>query len=89
MRAWISDTFSGPLSAVFHPLDAFLAPFGPGTYKFFALGLFVLTICWVFFVLKKEYVNLDQPKKGILYDLRLWTLVSMLPHMIIYWMWSS
>ncbi len=89
MREWISSTFSGPLSAIFHPIDRVLAPFGPATYKFFAVGLFAVTICWVMFILKKEYVNLDRPKEGILYDLRLWTLISMLPHMFIYWVWAS
>jgi hypothetical protein len=60
MREWISSTFSGPLSAIFHPIDKVFTPFGPGTYKFFAVGLFLATICWVMFVLKKEYVNLDR-----------------------------
>jgi len=89
MRDWISATFSGPLAAFFRPIDVIFTPFGPGAYKFFAVGLFACTVVWVMFILKKEYVNLDQPKPGFLYDLRLWTLVSMLPHVIIYWSWAS
>lgn len=89
MREFISNTFSGPLSALFHPIDTILTPIGPGAYKFFAVGLFLATICWVMFILNEKYVNLDRPKKGIIYDLRLWTLVSMVPHMLIYWMWAT
>ncbi len=88
ISAWISGVFSGPLGAVFHPIDTLFVGANPAVFKFFAVGLFAVTICWVMFLLKKEYVNLDQPKKGILYDLRLWTFLSMMPHMIIYWMWS-
>jgi hypothetical protein len=89
MNDWISSTFSKPLSYIFSPIDGFLTPIDVSVSKFFAVGLFLATICWVMFILKKEYVNLDQPKKGIFYDLRLWTLVSMVPHMLIYWVWAS
>ena len=39
---------------------------------------------WVGVVLKNEYVNLDQPGKHIWTDLRLWTVISMLPHVVVY-----
>ena len=86
---WIDHTFSGMMHSFFSPVDTVLSSFDPWTYKFFAVGLFLVTILWVMFILKKDYVNVDQPRKGILFDLRLWTFLSMLPHMIIYWMWSS
>lgn len=85
---WISDTFSGPLQTIFHPIDNLFVGANPAVFKFFAVGLFVATILWVMLILKKEYVNIDRPKKGIIYDLRLWTLISMSPHMIIYWFFS-
>lgn len=88
ISGWMNDTFSGVLSTIFRPVDWVFADAPPWLFKFFAVGLFVATICWVMFFLKKEYVNLDQPRKGVLYDLRLWTLISMAPHMIIYWMWG-
>ena len=88
MSSWISDTFSGPLQSIFHPIDNLFIGADPSVYKFFAVGLFVATILWVMFILKKEYVNVDQPKKGLIYDLRVWTLISMSPHMIIYWIFS-
>ncbi len=84
----INHTFSGPLKTLFSPVDRLFIGADPAVFKFFAVGLFVCTILWVMLILKKEYVNIDQPKKGLLYDLRLWTLVSMSPHMIIYWIWS-
>ena len=84
----INNTFSGPLKSFFGWIDQLFIGVDPSVYKFFAVGLFLCTILWVMFILKKEYVNVDQPKKGLLYDLRLWTLVSMSPHMIIYWIWS-
>lgn len=84
----INDTFSGPLKSIFGLVDRLFIGVDPSVYKFFAVGLFVCTILWVMLILKKEYVNVDQPKKGLLYDLRIWTLVSMSPHMIIYWIWS-
>ena len=84
----INDTFSGPMQWVFNPIDTIFIGANPAIFKFFAVGLFVSTILWVMFILKKEYVNVDQPRKGILYDLRLWTFLSMSPHMLIYWIWS-
>lgn len=88
VSGWINETFSGPLQSIFHPIDGLFTGANPSVYKFFAVGLFVSTILWVMFILKKEYVNIDQPKKGLIYDLRLWTLISMSPHMIIYWIFS-
>ncbi|MEK7793878.1 MAG: hypothetical protein AAB353_05080 [Candidatus Hydrogenedentota bacterium] len=48
-----------------------------------AVAFFQIAIIGVLF-LRPEYVNVDQPKKSLLYDLRLWTIASMLPHMFIY-----
>ena len=86
-----SVAFENGVTAIFYPI---LSPF----FNFFnklmvmppmcfatacALGLFIGAMIWVW-TLKKEYVNLDAPSKSIIYDLRLWTILSMLPHVIVY-----
>ena len=48
------------------------------------LGFFIGTMVWVFVGLRKEYVNLEAPSKRFYCDLRLWTVLSMLPHVIVY-----
>lgn len=48
-----------------------------------AVMLFQVAVLLVLF-LRPEYVNIDRPRRRFWYDLRLWTIVSMLPHMIIY-----
>lgn len=88
MSGWIDSVFGGTMRFIFSWMDGPLSSIGPGGARFFALALFAVTILWVMIGLKKEYVNLDQPKKGLLYDLRIWTFGAMLPHLIIYWMWS-
>lgn len=71
------------LATIFHPINQLFVPIGPFWWKASAVGLFLGAIIWVF-TLRKEYVNLDAPKPGLLYDLRLWTVVSMAPHILIY-----
>ncbi len=84
MSEWINQTFSGPLTAFFRPINNLFVGVDPFWWIASAAGLFTLTMLWVCFVLKKEYVNVDQPKPGLLYDLRVWTVLSMLPHVLIY-----
>ncbi len=48
------------------------------------LSFFIGTMVWVFVGLRKEYVNLEAPSKRFYHDLRLWTVLSMLPHVIVY-----
>ena len=72
------------LIAFFAPTNNLFNEVPPIWWVISAAGLFTLTMLWVWVILKEEYVNLDQPKKGILYDLRVWTIVSMLPHVLIY-----
>lgn len=81
---WINANLSGPLTTLFYPTNAALGALdNPFIWKVCAVGMFFATMVWVF-TLKKEYVNLNAPRKNIFYDLRLWTIVSMLPHVLIY-----
>ena len=75
----------GPtLMRIFHPTNAFLARAYMPWARIVALGFFIGTMVWVFAGLKRAYVNLDAPSKHIWHDLRFWTIVSMLPHIIVY-----
>lgn len=84
MNEWITNTFGPLLHAVFDPINsAFDGVYMPWA-RIAALALFIGTMIWVY-TLKKEYVNLDAPKDFKWYhDLRLWTVVSMMPHVIVY-----
>lgn len=79
----INDVFGPPLKAVFHPIDNALADIYMPWARICAVGLFVLAMVWVF-SLRKEYVNLDRPNDAWYTDLRIWTVVAMLPHVLIY-----
>lgn len=87
----IGDVFSGAidrifgpaLHAFFDPINAFLGRIYEPWATLLALSLFIGTMIWVF-ILRKEYVNVDAPGKAFYHDLRFWTIVSMLPHVLVY-----
>jgi len=79
----ITRVFLPILRPVFDPINSFLAIFPEPVWRASAVGLFVLAMIGVF-LLKKEYVNLDAPSDAWYYDLRIWTIVSMLPHVFVY-----
>lgn len=83
MSAFIDSFFGPPLKALFHPMHAFLADIYMPWARIFALGLFVGTMVWVY-SLRKQYVQIDAPSKALWCDLRLWTVLSMVPHIIVY-----
>jgi hypothetical protein len=78
------DLFYPVLAPVFHPINRVLAPIPQPWWTLCALALFIGTMIWAFAGLKREYLALDAPGTGPLYDLRLWVVVSMLPHVIAY-----
>lgn len=81
----INSTFQAPLQFIFHPVnDALAGITEPLVWRLCAIALFLLPMAWVCFGLRKEYVNLDAPKHGLLYDLRVWTVLSMTPHVAFY-----
>ncbi|MCK5861258.1 MAG: hypothetical protein KAH38_02150 [Candidatus Hydrogenedentes bacterium] len=73
------------LSKFFHPINTFLngyyQPYATAAAVIFFLG----TMIWVCFILKESYVNEGRPNKSWWSDLRLWTIVSMLPHVFVYY----
>ena len=84
MGEWINQVLGPLLKSIFHPIDAFLAPLYEPVAQICAIGFFVGTMIWVFVGLKREYVNLEAPSKHVWHDLRFWTIVSMLPHIVVY-----
>ena len=82
ISSWINETFRFlvPWSQKVHGIfDGVFMPWA----RVAAVGLFVAAMVWVF-TLRKEYVNLDAPSKHWTHDLRLWTVVCMLPHVLVY-----
>lgn len=82
---WATRVFGPLLKPVFHPIDAWLQPVYMPWARVCALALFIGAILWVF-SLRPQYVNLDAPRKAWYADLRLWTVLSMLPHIFVYLM---
>lgn len=86
---WISEVFSGPLRVVFEPVNRLLTALdGELVALCSAMALFLMALAWVWFGLKKEYVNLDQPRATPLLDLRVWTALALLPYILIYLMFG-
>ena len=78
--------------AVFYPV---LAPFFHGVDKLLnmipdsaagicGVGLFLTAMFWVCVLLNKDYVNRGRTDKTLWTDLRLWTIISMTPHVLVY-----
>lgn len=79
----INDTFGPVLRPVFHQIDVLLGDVYMPWARICAVGLFLIAMIWVY-TLRPEYVNLDAPRKAWYTDLRIWTVVSMLPHVFVY-----
>ena len=82
---WINDVFGPTLRTIFKPTNDIFTAIPEASVSFVstesAVLLFQLAVVWF---LKPEYVNVDRPNKRFWTDLRLWTILSMLPHMYIY-----
>ena len=72
------------LNPIFSPMNRWLTSFYMPWARIVTLAFFIGTMLWVGVVLKKEYVNLDAPSRHFWADLRLWTVISMLPHLVVY-----
>ena len=83
MNEMINKVFGPPLHFVLDPIHGVLNDIYMPWARICALGMFIGTMVWVF-MLNKKYVNLDAPHEGLLYDLRVWTVISMLPHLVVY-----
>lgn len=73
------------LSKIFHPINDLLSPVYKPYATIAAMAFFIGTMLWVGLILKESYVNEGRPNKALWTDLRIWTVVSMLPHVFVYW----
>ncbi|HOQ30906.1 MAG TPA: hypothetical protein PLA12_00180 [Candidatus Hydrogenedens sp.] len=80
----LGRTFDPIIRPIFRPITTFLERTYQPWAKICALGLFIGTMLWVWFGMPKEYVNLGRKNKTVWTDLRFWTIISMLPHIIVY-----
>ena len=83
MAEWITNTFGPLLKPIFTPIDTLLQTVYMPWARVFALLLFIGAMIWVW-SLREEYVNIDRPNKKWYTDLRVWTILCMLPHVIVY-----
>lgn len=83
MRERITEVFGPMLKPFFGPIDTMLEPIYMPWARIFALALFIGAMIWVW-SLRVEYVNLDRPNQKWYSDLRIWTILCMLPHVIVY-----
>lgn len=74
----------GMFAPVFHPMNNALASLPNWVMQVFGVGMFVMAMIWVGVFLNKDYVNHGRPYKSLWTDLRLWTCLSMLPHVAFY-----
>ena len=84
MNEIMTPIFQPYLKPVFQPMNVWLGSFYMPWARIVTLAFFIGTMLWVGLILKKEYVNLDAPSKHFWADLRLWTVISMLPHLVVY-----
>jgi hypothetical protein len=80
---WVNDTFGPVLRPFFQALSDPLTDVYMPWARICAVGLFAAAMIWVL-TLRPQYVNLDAPRKAWYSDLRLWTAVAMLPHVLVY-----
>ncbi|HPU99168.1 MAG TPA: hypothetical protein PLO53_14600 [Candidatus Hydrogenedentes bacterium] len=81
---WFGSLWAPLLHPVFSPLNRLLS----GVYQPWAmiitLAYFIGTMLWVGLVLRPSYVNNGRRQAAWYTDLRLWTVISMLPHLFVY-----
>lgn len=85
MREIMTRIFYPLLKPIFQRIDVFLSTdFMDNMATICALGLFICTMIWVGVIIRERYVNRGRPNDSIWTDLRLWTVISMLPHVFVY-----
>lgn len=88
MKDFITSVFGPPLKFLLGPINNVLVTHYLPWATIAAMAMFACAIIWVW-TLKRDYVNVDQPRPGWLFDLRVWTIVCLLPHIIAYLYFSK
>jgi hypothetical protein len=71
------------LKSLLVPLDAWIDSLPLWTGTVCAVGLFVIVGLWAL-TLRREYIYLGAPDQARWRDLRIWTILVLLPYIIIY-----
>lgn len=72
------------LEPIFAPLNGMLSAIPMSVARYCAVSLFIISWIVVGVFLKEDYVNRGRPYKSLWTDLRVWTVVTTLPHVIFY-----
>ena len=80
---FLTRVFGPPLKVLFTPMNELVTAYYLPWATICAMLLYFSVIVWVW-TLRREYANVDAPKQGLLYDLRFWTIVCMMPHILVY-----
>lgn len=87
LAAWFRDAFLDPLALRLRemqaPLDAFLSQVSPAAARGCAVALFVLAAGWVW-TIRRDFIYRGAPDRAAWRDLRWWTLLALLPYVVIY-----
>jgi hypothetical protein len=83
-QAFCERFFYPVLIKFFGPINRLLTPIDQPWFTIVAISFFIGTMLWVWFYLGDSYVNLGRREKSIWTDLRVWTVISMLPHVLVY-----
>lgn len=81
---WFGSLWAPILIPVFAPLNRLLSAVYQPWAMIVTLGYFLSTMAWVAFILRSSYVNNGRQHVAWYTDLRLWTALSMLPHLFVY-----
>ncbi|GMV92227.1 MAG: hypothetical protein AMXMBFR82_20050 [Candidatus Hydrogenedentota bacterium] len=84
VESFCAAVFKPVLGAFFGPINDLLSRIGQPWFTITAIGFFLGTMLWVWLYLGDSYVNLGRQRKSIWTDLRVWTVISMLPHIFVY-----
>ncbi len=84
MSEWMTRVFQGPLLKFFGPINGWLDDIYMPEARIVAVAFFILTMIWVGAILNRQFVHLERPNNKWYSDLRIWTVVSMLPHVVVY-----
>jgi len=84
LQNFCKAVFYPVLSPIFTPIDNALRMLPDWASSVCGVGLFLTAMAWVGLFLNKDYVNRGRPYKSVWTDLRLWTVISMTPHVIVY-----
>jgi len=84
---WIRKTLGPPLRSLHEPIDHWLVSLPMSVAMACAIGLFVLAGIWVW-TLHTDFIFRGAPDHKRWRDLRIWSMVVLLPYITIYFLFG-